>query len=210
VARRGDRGPVRRSRAVERRASAPLSPLELRQRAQARRRLGLVAVLGVGLGVATLIAAIVAGRSTSSPRPTAVPAGYQAVDDGVFAYAVPRAWTTNQAATDNSGDRMTGGPDGWVAEHVETRVTRPGADEAPPTPFKSFGESRPTPFSIGPAAPTRVTGTTSAFRYAVTRPGGFRATAIEAWSSPARVELWMFVHASPATTATILSTLTLG
>jgi hypothetical protein len=184
--------------------------VERRERRKSRRRLGLVAIIGVGLGVATLIAAIVAGRSSPSPQPTSVPAGFKAVDDGVFAYAVPKPWSTNQAATDNAGDRMTGGADGWVAEHVETRTAPPAAGETPPAPFKSFGEPRPTAFSLGPPTPTRVAGTTSAVRYEVTRPGGFRATAVEAWSRPAQVELWIMVHASPATTDSILSTLTLG
>ena len=46
-----------------------------------------------------------------------------------------------------------------------------------------------------------------AYRYTMTRPGGFEATAIDAWQSSSGAEIWLVVRADPATTAAVLASL---
>jgi hypothetical protein len=41
----------------------------------------------------------------------------------------------------------------------------------------------------------------------MTRPGGFAATAVDAWRSATGAELWLVVDADPATTSAILASL---
>ena len=41
----------------------------------------------------------------------------------------------------------------------------------------------------------------------MTRPGGFEATAIDAWQSSSGAEIWLLVRADPATTAAVLASL---
>ena len=46
-----------------------------------------------------------------------------------------------------------------------------------------------------------------AYRYTMTRPGGFEATAIDAWQSRSGAEIWLLIRADPATTASVLASL---
>ncbi|MGH9055222.1 MAG: hypothetical protein ACRDYY_05065 [Acidimicrobiales bacterium] len=196
--------------AVERRWDAGLTPLELAARRRNRRWLGVIALLAVILGGAGLLAAVVASQQSPNGEPANVPAGYRTVSDGIFAYAVPTAWQQNIAYTDDVGDLDTSGTTGWVAEHVGGQTTAPGPHERPPQVFNYFGEPRSTPFTLGPAMTIRVPGAAVAYRYDLTRPGGFSATAVHAWQSSTGAELWLLVHASPATTRTILASLAVG
>jgi hypothetical protein len=198
--------PFESAGALERRRRYELTPAEKAQRRKNRRWL-LIAVPAVLLGGAALVAAVVADRSSSSVRPLAVPAGYKAVSDGVFAYAVPSSWSTSSLYSDNVGDLDTAGTTGWVAEHVDTRAQPPSLGEAPPAVFRTFGQEKPTPFQLGRGQPVEVTGADTAFRYEMTRPGGFQAVALDIWQAGSGAELWLLVHSSPATTAQILATI---
>ena len=136
-----------------------------------------------------------------------VPAGYRAVSDGYFAYAVPSRWTLSTAYTDNVGDLDTAGNTGWIAEHVGARSAPPVPGEPAPATFATFGETLPVPYQLGPGVPTVVKGATLAYRYAFTRPGGFQATAVDVWQGRSGAEIWLLVRADAATTATILASL---
>ena len=46
-----------------------------------------------------------------------------------------------------------------------------------------------------------------AFRYIPDRPGGFQATAVDAWQASTGAEIWLLVDADAATTSRILASL---
>ena len=191
----------------ERRRAAELTPAERRVRRRNRKLMAWVAVPGLLLGAAALAASLAAGGGPPAPRPLSVPPGYQAVNDGVFAYAVPRAWSKNIAYSDDTGDLAYSGADGWAGEYLGAKASAPAAGEAPPASFAVFGQTRATPYTMGPAVPVTVAGATAAYRYEVTRPGGFTAVAIDAWQSSSGAQIWLLVHATPEVTSTIVSTL---
>ena len=144
--------------------------------------------------MAALAATLLASANKPGVAPLAVPAGYKAVSDGVFAYAVPSGWSTSSTYSDDAGDLDTAGPQGWVAEHVDTRTQAPILGETPPATFADFGQQKPTPYQVGGGQATRLSGMTVAFRYQITRPG-FRATAIDAWQSKSAAEIWLLIDA---------------
>jgi hypothetical protein len=167
----------------------------------------LVLAPAVMVGAIALFATVAASRSGPSVHPRAVPAGYQSISDGYFAYAVPSGWSQSSAFTDDVGDLDTAGPSGWAGEHVGARPNPPTPGEAPPASLATFGETQSVPYQLGPATSTQIKGTSVAYRYAMSRPGGFQATAIDAWQANSGAEIWLVVRADPATTATILASL---
>ena len=86
------------------------------------------------------------------------------------------SWSQSSAYTDDVGDLDNSGPSGWAAEHVGARASPPMPGETPPSSFATFGEPQPSPYHLGPATPTQVKGAAVAYRYTLTRPGGFEAT----------------------------------
>jgi hypothetical protein len=183
-----------------------LTPAQLRTRR--RNRFWLV-----GITVATLTMLAVGfyiGNRTAGPAPptpSLVPAGYKSVADNYFAYAVPSRWATSSLYSDFAGDLYNGDSSGWAAESVSARITAPVLGEPRPKSFEAFGEDPPRPYQISRGHPIAVTGATVAFEYTITRPGGFTATAVDAWQASSGAELWLLIDASSATTAEILSTL---
>lgn len=169
--------------------------------------MAIIAIPALILGVVALIAAMALGSGTSSVRPVTTPPGYRAVDDSYFAYAVPATWSQNNAYTDDVGDLDTSGQSGWTAEHLGVRTSPPSAGEAPPSSFAVFGQTRPAPFQMSAGTPVTVPGASVAYRYTFTRAQGFRAVAIDAWQASTGAELWLLVHADPATTAAVISSL---
>jgi hypothetical protein len=193
--------------ALERRRAAELTPAERATRRRNRRWMAAIVVPAVLVGTIALIATLDLSSAGPSVRPALVPAGYKAVTDGYFAYAVPAGWSKNLAYSDDVGDLDTSGPSGWVAEHVGARPVPPTAGETPPQVLAAFGEARPQPYKLGPPAPVAVRGASTAFRYALSRPGGFTATAIDAWVAQSGAEVWLLIHADPLTTATVVASL---
>ena len=185
----------------------PLTPAERRLRRRNRKLMAWVAVPGVLLGAAALAASLAAGSGPPAPRPLTVPPGFQAVNDGVFAYSVPRSWSKNLAYSDDTGDLDYSGSTGWVGEYLGARQSPPVGGERPPASFSVFGQNRPTPYAVGPAQKITVAGATAAFRYRISRPGGFEAVAINAWQSSSGAEIWLLVHAPPDVTTTIIGSL---
>ena len=188
----------------------PLTPAERQLRRRNRRLLALVAVPGLLLGAVALAASLAASGNPPAPHPLTVPAGYKAVGDGVFAYSVPLAWSKNLGYSDDTGDLDFSGTTGWAGEHLGASRTAPGAGGRPPASFSDFGENRPTPYTLGPAERITVAGATVAYRYEMTRPGGFEAVAIHAWQSSSGAEIWLLVHAPPEVTSTVVGSLNGG
>jgi hypothetical protein len=200
--------PVDRPEAdLERRRGAELTPQERATRRRNRRLISYILVPSLLVGTAALLAALIASRGGPSIRPLSVPPGYQSVSDGYFAYAVPSSWSQSEAYTDDVGDLDTQGTTGWAAEHVDARADAPKSGETPPSSFAAFGEPRPTAYQIGVATATSVPGANVAYRYLVTRPGGFQATAIDAWQANTGAEMWLLVDADANTTSAILASL---
>jgi hypothetical protein len=202
-----DRSSRGRSRALEWRRSGQLTPAE--RKLIKRNRLWLIGVAApsLAIGAGALVAALELSSQAPPVKPLRVPAGYQAINDGYFAYSVPSAWSTSQLYSDDDGDLDTSGPSGWAAENVAPVATTPPANATPPSTFEDFGEPKATPYTISPAVPTSVTGASVAYRYVVTRPGGFTATAVNAYQYKSGADIWLLIYAPPAITTEILSTL---
>jgi hypothetical protein len=167
----------------------------------------VIAVPAVIIGIVALVLTLNLSSSGPSVHPAFVPAGYKAVNDGYFAYAVPTGWSENPFYSDDVGDLDTSGSSGWVAEHVDARAVPPTAGEAPPAVLATFGEARSTPYRIGPATAVTVPGAGQSYRYLVTRPGGFTATAIDSWIAQSGAEVWLLIHADPSTSSAVIATL---
>lgn len=185
----------------------PLTGAERQARKRNRRSLLLIFWPSVLLLVGALVASGIAASNAPSGPQIKVPAGYKAVNDSYFTYAVPSSWSNNPTYTDAAGDVDTSGASGWAGEHIGYRFNPPAAGEAPPASLEAFGVPRPAPITL--SRPTRISvkGAAVAYSYEVTRPGGFRAVAVDAWDAKHGVELWLLVDASPAVTATIVGSL---
>lgn len=165
-------------------------------------------VLPVVVGVLSILILKAQGStSIASVRPTTVPAGYRSVSDGFVGYAIPSAWTRSSAWDGNNGDYFYQGRSGWLGESVGVRASLPVPGRGPPSQLEMFGQVAPRPYTLGPAHRVTIAGTDRAWTYRLSRPGGFSATAIEAWQRGDQTETWMLVRADPATTSTILATL---
>jgi hypothetical protein len=176
-----------------------------------RRWLLTVILPGLIISAASLAAAVIASQSqTHVVAPLSVPQGYKPISDGYFAYSVPANWQQANAYTDDVGDLAYEGSEGFVAEHVGARLAAPQPGEPAPASFAAFGEPRPTPYHLGAASPYEVVGATVAYRYEMTRPGGFEAITIDTWRSASDAELWLLIDAPLQVRQTILSTLRAG
>src|SRR5690242_10076767 len=123
------------SDALERRRGGELTPSERAVRRKNRRWMTLVAVPALVLGAGALVAALLSDSGGSPVHPVNVPAGFRAISDGYFAYAVPAAWSQSSAYTDDVGDLDLQGASGWAAEHLAGRTSPPGSNEAAPEAF---------------------------------------------------------------------------
>jgi len=203
----GDQQPEGSSHdSLARRHGSELTPAELATRRRNRRLMSFVLAPSLVIGGLALLATFIASSDQSSLRPLQVPAGYKAINDGYFAYAVPSGWSTSSAYTDDVGDLDTQGATGWAAEHVDARPNPSVPGETPPTAFRAFGEPQPAPFQTGPPTPIQVPGATVAYRYTITRPR-FQATAVDLWQTNSGAEVWLLVDANPSITQTILGSL---
>ncbi len=178
--------------------------------ARRRNRFWLIAISAVTLAI--LVGALVASAVANSNQPKGPsiipPPGYHQIRDSYFAYAVPSAWVNNPAQSDQTGDVVTAGDGGFAAEHIAFRATPSVAGEPQPAVLQAFGAAHPTPYTTSAATPLTVPGASVAFRYRVTRPGGFEAVLVNAYNYDAAVEIWLMIQAPPDVTARILSSLT--
>jgi hypothetical protein len=184
-----------------------LTPEErVARRSNRRWMLGLTISSVVILGAAGIAGIVASGNEPTGPK-IAAPPGYHAVDDSYFSYAVPKAWANNPANTDQAGDVETSGPTGLAAEHIDFLRTAPALGETPPLALQVFGAPHPSPFQLTGGHTVSVKGAAVAFSYTATRPGGFRATVIDAYDAPNAVELWLMVVAPPDVTDQVLASL---
>lgn len=184
-----------------------LTPAErMRRRSNRRWMIGVAGGSVLILAAALAVSAIEAARAPNGPQ-IAVPAGYQAVKDGYFSYAVPSSWSTNPAYTDQAGDVETSGPSGWTGQHIDYLMHAPLLGAAPPPTLDSFGQTAPSPLSLTGGHAITIKGVSTAYEYQASRPNGFHAVVINAWTSNRDVELWLIVHAPPGETSQILGTL---
>ncbi len=158
------------------------------------------------LVLALTATAVYVNNEPSGPK-IAVPAGYQAINDGYFSYAVPKDWKNNPANTDQAGDVDTSGSSGFAGEHISLQRNAPVLGAQPPVQLQALGSARPAPFNLAGGQPVAVPGTSAAFRYTASRPGGFRATVIDAYDYRAAVELWLVVDAPSDVTQTVIESL---
>ncbi len=136
-----------------------------------------------------------------------VPAGYQAIAGPDFGYAVPRSYPLNAFYSDNAGDNFYGDDRAWVGETLRTRANPPVPGEAVPSTSIAFGVPSPIPYTE--SAPTAITvpGADVSYRYQLSRPGGFRAVAIDTWRRASQTEMWLIVATPGDVSATVLATL---
>lgn len=158
--------------------------------------------------VVVAVAAVVSATGPAQPSVSVtVPAGYRAISDAYFGYAVPTTWAENDAATTETGTYYYQGPSGWVGETLAQRSTPPPLGEAGPAALGVFGSTAPVQFQLVGGHPTTVAGTTMAWAYELRRDGVDVGPVIDAWASTSSTEIWFAVHAAPATTSAVLGSL---
>lgn len=191
------RGPDKRERLKEERSDVDLHKdrgLDLTPSERVRRRSNRRWMVGVAggsvliLAAALAVSAIEAARAPSGPQ-IALPAGYRAVNDGYFTYAVPTSWSTNPAYSDQAGDVETSGPSGWAGQHIDYLLHAPLLGATPPAALESFGQAVPSPLFLAGGHAITVKGASAAFEYQASRPNGFQAVVINAWTSKRDVEI---------------------
>jgi hypothetical protein len=138
-------------------------------------------------------------------HPRSMPPGYQAVTDSYFGYAVPNSYTQNTTWTDQNGDFLYGRQNAFVAETEAILTHTPTAASPPPSSFKSFGERTLVPYRVGPAHRVTVPGTHIAFEEQITRPGGWVATAIDAWQQGTTTQVWLLIRAPGSVTHQVVA-----
>ena len=162
------------------------------------------------LAAVSLLALRSGGPSEPVVEPTVRPAGYLAVTDATYGYAVPSSYAQNPAWTDQNGDFFYGTARAFAAETLVSTQRPPGPRAAPPAAFDSFGASGPVVSDLGPARRIAVSGTEGAWERTVTRPGGWHGVAVDAWepsSTHELIEIWLLVKAPAEVTRTVLSSL---
>lgn len=167
-------------------------------------------MLGIAL-TPVLIGGITAAVSALGPSSPTVaitpPAGFQAVTDAYYGYAVPRAWGADSSATDATGDYLYRGAGGWAGETLRDRGTPPVAGEAAPPSLGVFAEPHPVPFTLVGGRGVTVPGASAALAFQLVRGGRVDAQVLDVWTAGSRTELWLAVHADPATTRAVLGSL---
>jgi hypothetical protein len=138
-------------------------------------------------------------------HPRSTPPGYQAVTDSYFGYAVPKGYTQSTTWTDQNGDFLYGGPRAFVAETEIILNHSPSAASPPPPAFRSFGEPTLVSYQSGPAHRITVPGTRVAFEEQITRPGGWVATAIDAWERDTTTQVWLLIRAPAAVSRLVIA-----
>lgn len=184
-----------------------MTPDELQARRRNRFWMVGIAVPAIILLVLALLASGIAESNTPSGPAVATIPGYKAVRDGYYSYLVPASWSTNGAFTDAAGDVETSGSSGWAAEHIAYKKSAPTLGEASPKVLGVFGVGSPEPYELTGGHDVEVKGATAAIEYVMSRPGGFRATVVDAWSDRSGVEIWLTVHAGPGVASRIVSSL---
>ncbi len=169
--------------------------------------MALLLLTPVCLAGISLLAFNTTGPPEPVVHPRSTPTGYRAITDAYFGYVVPSGFKQNTTWTDQNGDFFYGTPSAYVAETLLSPKHGPTAGSAPPPPFQAFGVPKPTPFSARGVHGVTVPGTHGAWQEQISRPGGFVATAVDAWEPATSSQIWLLVHAPPAVVRTVLASL---
>lgn len=172
-----------------------------------RRWLVLLMLTPVVMSVLAVLAFTTKGPPEPSVRPRSIPAGYKAISDAYFGYAIPSAWSENPVFSDANGDTFYQGRGGWVGENVRIRTGRPAPGTDVPPQLATFGQGQPVPYQLGEARPLTIPGIAAAWVYDVHRANGFQATAIEVWEDSSQTEMWLLIDAGPRIAPVIAASL---
>jgi hypothetical protein len=183
------------------------NPDDRRQARRNHRWMLLMAMTPVVFGILYALGVFTHGDPEPVVDPVRVPAGYTAVTDAYFGFSLPTAWKQNSAFSDSDGDFYYNGPGGWAGENESIAKVSPTPSTPVPESLKSFDTAVPTGFTLVGGHRITVPGTTFAWAVTLTRPGGFRAEAVDVWEAHSQTELWLMVNSSPATDATVVSSL---
>jgi hypothetical protein len=178
--------------------------------AQARRNhrwMVLLAMTPIVFIILYIISAYSPHEGDPVVEPVRVPAGWIGVTDAYYGYATPSGWKENSAFSDANGDFYYNGPGGWAGEHLSVQKTSPTPSSPIPEALKAFDTAVPTGFTETDGHAVHVQGAAFAWAVTLTRPGGFRAGAVDVWERQSQEELWLMVRSSPATTTTVLTSL---
>jgi hypothetical protein len=167
----------------------------------------LMAMTPVVFGILYALGVFTGGNPEPVVNPVRTPAGYTGVTDAYFGFAIPSGWKENSAFSDSNGDFYYNGPGGWVGESEIIAKTSPTPTTPVPESLKSFDTATPTGFTLVGGHRIHVAGTTFAWAVTLTRPGGFRAEALDVWEAHSQTELWIMVNSSTATDQTVLASL---
>lgn len=178
---------------------------------QARRNRGWMLLMAMTPVVFAILYALGAFAGGTEPEPVVhplhTPAGYQAVTDAYFGFAMPKKWSENSAMTDSNGDFYYNGPGGWVGESERIQKTSPAPSTPVPEALWAYGVTTPTKFRVLGGHRIDVPGTSFAWALTLSRPGGSRAQAVDVWEAHSQTEAWLVVHSSPAVERTVLASL---
>jgi hypothetical protein len=183
---------------------------EVRRPAQARRNrrwMLLMAMTPVVFGVLYALGVFTGGDPEPVVNPLHTPPGYTGVTDAYYGFAIPNNWKQNSAFSDSNGDFYYNGPGGWVGESEIIAKTSPSPASPVPESLKSFDTAIPTGFTLVGGHRINVPGTAFAWAVTLTRPGGFKASAVDVWEARSQTQLWLMVNSSPATDRTIIESL---
>lgn len=172
-----------------------------------RRWLVLLMLTPVIMTILAVLAFTTKGPPEPSVRPRSIPAGYRAISDAYFGYAIPSAWSENPAFTDANGDFFYQGQSGWVGENVRIRATRPVPGADVPVPLATFGQGQAVPYELSGGRPVTIPGVAAAWTYDMRRANGFHATAVEVWQASSQTEMWLLINAGPAVAPVIVASL---
>jgi hypothetical protein len=208
-----DRRPVARPQVdLHKDRGLDLTPAELLARRANRRWMLILAGAAIVIFVCVMIAdAFYSANEPNGPKISAPP-GYKVVDDGYFAYVVPKTWSNNPDGTDSAGDVETSGPSGWVGENIHYYLSAVPTlyETSQPASLQAFGQPVPGAYTLSDGHSIDVKGASGAFEYDVARPDGFRAVAVDTWFARTDVELWLMVDAPQVVTDQLLASLTAG
>ncbi|MBO0747135.1 MAG: hypothetical protein J2O47_02225, partial [Acidimicrobiaceae bacterium] len=166
---------------ADQRQRSPRSPAA----AQARRNRRWMLLMAMTPIVFAILYAVGAFTTGGAPEPVVhplrTPAGYQAVTDAYYGFAIPKNWPENGSLSDPNGDFYYNGPGGWVGESVRIAKTSPGPSAPVPEALWAYGVTTPTKFGVLGGHRIHVPGTSFAWAVTLTRPDGSRAQAVDVW-----------------------------
>jgi hypothetical protein len=167
----------------------------------------LLLLTPVCLAGISLLAFDTGGPPEPTVEPITTPAGWYAVTDADFGYAVPDAYQQNTTWTDQNGDFFYGRAGAFVAETLLVTKKSPTAASPPPASFRSFGQPTLAPYVLHGGHAVKVKGTNYGYEETLTRPGGYQAEVLDTWEASSSTQMWLLIRAPASVTRTVLASL---